>query len=232
MRRQLVPEILDALPPDDPRARGSRIDLRRINGLMFSARITAAMIRAHASGRLGVVVDMGCGDGTGALRLARKLGPVDAAPRLVLLDMQPVVTAATRDALGALGWRVDVVTSDAADWMAARPRPVDLVVANLFLHHFEGAPLRQLMSILAVHARHLVATEPLRTQLSYAASRAVGAIGANAVTRHDAPASVRAGFRGDELSRLWPGRVNFEGRKGPFTHVFAAEGAGHDGHDA
>ncbi|SDY92503.1 methyltransferase domain-containing protein [Citreimonas salinaria] len=224
MQRLLVPEMLDELPADDPRARASRADLRRINGLMLNASITAAMIRAHTSGTLGTVVDLGCGDGTWALRLARTLSPVDGAPRLVLLDMQPVVTAATHRALGALGWRVDVVTSDAEHWMAAQSRPVDLVVANLFLHHFEGAPLRQLMNTLAANARRLVATEPLRTPFSYAASRAVGAIGANAVTRHDAPASVRAGFRGDELSRLWSGRVSFEGRKGLFTHGFAAKG--------
>ena len=60
------------------------------------------------------------------------------------------------------------------------------------------------------------------------AARAVGAIGANAVTRHDAPASVRAGFHGAELSRLWPGEVGFEGRRGPFTHGFAAQGLRHD----
>ena len=74
----------------------------------------------------------------------------------------------------------------------------------------------------------VVATEPLRTPLSYLAARAVGAIGANAVTRHDAPASVRAGFHGAELSRLWPGMVGFEGGRGPFTHGFAARGLRHD----
>ncbi|WP_341214000.1 methyltransferase domain-containing protein [uncultured Limimaricola sp.] len=228
MRRVLVPEMLDDLPPDDPRARASRADLRRINRLMFNAHIAAALIRDHVVGPMRVVVDMGCGDGTGALRLARRLGPIQGAPRLVLLDMQPVVAPATIAALGALGWRVAVVASDAQGWIAARTAPVDLVIANLFLHHFEGPSLEALLAEIAAHARHLVATEPLRTRLSYIASRAVGAIGANEVTRHDAPASVRAGFRGEELSQLWPGRVVFEGRKGPFSHGFAAWGAGHD----
>ena len=228
MRRRLVPEMLDALPADDPRARASRADLRRINAVMFNTRIAVSMIRAHATWPPRDLVDLGCGDGTGALRLARALGPVEGAPRLVLLDMQPVVTKTTRQALGALGWRVEVVTSDAQRWLAAQPGPVDLVVANLFLHHFEGDELSGLLNTLADHTRHVVATEPLRTPASYLAARAVGAIGANAVTRHDAPASVRAGFHGAELSRLWPGSIAFEGRRGPFTHGFAARGIAHD----
>jgi hypothetical protein len=44
------------------------------------------------------------------------------------------------------------------------------------------------------------------------------------VTRHDAVASVRAGFTGHELSRLWPDG-NWRLREElalPFTHVFSA----------
>jgi hypothetical protein len=54
----------------------------------------------------------------------------------------------------------------------------------------------------------------------------VFALGANDVTRHDAVASVRAGFRGRELSGLWPAgaagwRLNERGIF-PFTHLFHA----------
>jgi hypothetical protein len=44
------------------------------------------------------------------------------------------------------------------------------------------------------------------------------------VTRYDAPVSVRAGFRGQELSRLWP-QSGWTLREQParlFTHAFAA----------
>jgi hypothetical protein len=50
-------------------------------------------------------------------------------------------------------------------------------------------------------------------------------IGCNAVTRHDAAASVRAGFAGRELSALWPARPGWrlrEGRAGLFSHLFVA----------
>jgi hypothetical protein len=52
----------------------------------------------------------------------------------------------------------------------------------------------------------------------------VFALACNDVTRHDAVASVRAGFSGRELSRLWPGegwRLQ-EGGTLPFTHALSA----------
>ena len=71
----------------------------------------------------------------------------------------------------------------------------------------------------------LLATEPRRGSFPLAAARLLWAIGANGVTRHDAAASVRAGFAGKELSALWPagqGRPIEERRGGLFSHVFAA----------
>jgi hypothetical protein len=56
-------------------------------------------------------------------------------------------------------------------------------------------------------------------------SRLLWAIGCNAVTRHDAVVSVRAGFSGGELSALWPDQQNWrltEQRAGMFSHLFIA----------
>jgi hypothetical protein len=50
------------------------------------------------------------------------------------------------------------------------------------------------------------------------------ALACNSITRHDAVASVRAGFRGRELSRLWGGGWRLrEGPAFPFTHCFLAQ---------
>ena len=46
--RLLVPEILDGLPPEDPEARRSRRDLRRINFLMGNERWIARQVRELA----------------------------------------------------------------------------------------------------------------------------------------------------------------------------------------
>jgi hypothetical protein len=56
-------------------------------------------------------------------------------------------------------------------------------------------------------------------------SRLLWAIGYNDVTRHDAVASVCAGFSGRELSALWPDKQNWrltEQRTGAFSHLFIA----------
>ena len=224
MRRALVCEILDGLPPDDPAARGSRRDLRRINRLMAQAPIAASLLRAHGTARPRHVADLGCGDGAAALAVLRRLGPAEAGATLTLLDARPAVEPATRAALEGLGWRVEVVAADVFDWLDAPGPRADVTLANLFVHHFEGAALARLLAGIAARTTLLVATEPYRAGYAHLAARGVALIGANAVTRHDAPASVRAGFAGDEIGRLWPGAVRFEGRRGPFTHAFAGEG--------
>ena len=74
--RRLVPEILDDLPPDDPRARRSRGDLRRINLLMRQTAIAGDLIERHLAppaDRPARLLEIGAGDGRATLRLARRL---------------------------------------------------------------------------------------------------------------------------------------------------------------
>ena len=223
-RRDVVPERLDALAHDDPQAVASRRDLRRINALMGQAAIASSLVRAHVPEAPRRVADLGCGDGVAALRLLRRMGPASDGATLDLVDMRPAVQPGTVAALEALGWSVRLVSTDVFAWLEGRRDALDLVTANLFLHHFEDRALGDLLGGIAERAARLVATEPLRSPLARLAARSVGAIGANAVTRHDAPASVLAGFCGRELSAFWPGATLFEGRRGPFTHAFAAAG--------
>ena len=44
--RRLVPELLDELPPDDPRALRSRRDLKLVNGIMGHAALLARALDA------------------------------------------------------------------------------------------------------------------------------------------------------------------------------------------
>jgi hypothetical protein len=124
-----------------------------------------------------------------------------------------------------LGWRAKAITADIFDWLrAAANARFDAVAANLFLHHFADPDLARLFSALRPIAPVFVAAEPRRTGFAHAASRLLWAVGAGEVTRHDAPASVRAGFRGSELSALWPAgsdRLDERGA-GLFSHIFAA----------
>ncbi len=221
--RQVRPELIDTLAPEAPAALASRRDLRRINVIMLHSRIVAGLLKAHIKDPPRRILDLGCGDGHATLALARAMAPHWGRPMLTLVDTQPSISLDVLARFAALGWTVDVVSADAS---AYRGPPCDLALANLFLHHFEPPALKRLLATIAGQSRDFVATEPLRTAFAHLASRCVGAIGANAVTRHDAPASVRAGFRGGELSALWPGRVRFEGARGPLTHAFVGSAQG------
>ena len=78
-----------------------------------------------------------------------------------------------------------------------------MVVANLFLHHFDGDALRRLLAGCARRADALAACEPRRSRFALGASHLIFFLGANAVTRRDGVLSVRAGFVGHELSDAW-----------------------------
>jgi hypothetical protein len=71
----------------------------------------------------------------------------------------------------------------------------------------------------------LIACEPRRGWLALAGSRLIGVLGVNSVTRTDAVLSVQAGFRGRELTALWPRESGWclrEEASGSFGHCFHA----------
>jgi len=224
--RIVEPELLDALPPDDPLAVGSRRDLRRINSWMGNAHAMARALDTTPWERPRRLVELGAGDGTFLYRVARRWRGVWEGASALLLDRQPAVTLETTQNFARLGWRVETATADVFDWL--RHRQVDegdSFVANLFLHHFGNEQVAELFRHASRGARSLVAIEPRRSWWALAFSHLVGLIGCNRVTRHDAPVSVRAGFHGQELSHLWPENGEWlleERRVGFFSHLFVA----------
>ena len=286
--RRVQPETLDFLAPDDPQAQHSRRDLRRIHRFMGTRSIVrrALVDMAQRAGwqsssssspsRPLRLLELGAGDGSLLLGVARSLAPHWPAVELTLLDRQPLVDRSTVEAYAALGWTVVVQVEDVFEWAATdatatatatgaagatgtatgigpsagratatgtatgavtpvgaramdSPSPRwDLIVANLFLHHFEAAPLAGLLAAAAARGDRFLACEPRRSRLALAASRLVGAIGANAVTREDAVLSVHAGFRAEEIGALWPRDAGWridERPAGWFSHRFLAERA-------
>jgi len=219
--------MLDELHPHDPRAQRSRRDLRRVHVAMRSRSILMRAIermRIDAPRRL---IELGAGDGTLLLGVARAAQPRWTRVELTLLDLHALMTEETREKYREFGWNATVVRTDIRAWAEA---PVsahyDLCLANLFLHHFPDAVLKSLLPAIARRTQAIVACEPRRDLASRLASRSVGILGANAVTREDAVKSVAAGFRGKELSAIWKLAAAEwhmeEYRAFPFTHCFAA----------
>ena len=224
MARRVEPEWLDELPADDPRARRSRGDLRRVNALMANARIVAGDLARACPVPIASIAEIGAGDGAFALRMVARLPAPDSPARITLVDRQPVVSPQTRAAFARHRWEARVETADVFDWLAAAPA-CDAIVANLFLHHFLAEDVQRMMDLIARRARLFIACEPRRSSLALAGSHLLGLVGCNDVTRHDAVVSVRAGFSGRELSALWgtkEGWVVEERGRGLFSHGFVA----------
>lgn len=219
--RALTPEILDFLAPDDPRAMRSRRDLARINAVMRQSAIMAKALMACPAPR--VLADLGGGDGRFMLEVAKRLAKHWPDVQVVILDRQSIVSERTRAGFAALGWRCETVQGDIFESLQ-KIQP-DIVTANLFLHHFDDAALRRLLALIASRRRTFVACEPRRSAFALLGARLVFALGANGVTRHDAVASVKGGFRDLELSMLWPKDRAWICREYgvfPFSHVFYA----------
>ena len=247
MKRIVQPELLDTLPPDDPRAVRSRRDLCRVNGWMRNHAILARALKKNwNSSAASRIVELGAGDGNFLLSVAQRLGSLgvpsrtsrDGPGRLkpelqtenmnaTLLDLQKNVSAETPAAFANLGWRAEAVVADVFDWLkTSGPDPAPGgIIANLFLHHFEDARLAELLRLISQRTKLFIAVEPRRAPWPLFCSRRLWAIGCNDITRHDAVISVRAGFSGHELSALWPDKQNWrltELRAGAFSHLFIA----------
>ena len=228
MERVVIPELLDTLAPNHELAKGSRTDIHRLNRLMGSARILARAMQANLpAGRLQTqpvrVVDLGAGEGLLMLDVARQSSAAEF--QLTLVDRHHVVAEETWRELAALGWRTDVAATDLLAWLEKESTSVDVMFANLVLHHFREKDLKRLLRGAAARTNLFIACEPRRSSFPLAAARWVRLFGCNAVTRHDAPVSVRAGFVERELSSLWPAGFKWELTEkefGLFGHFFMA----------
>ena len=226
MERVIEAEWLDELAPDDEGAAGSRKDLQRLNAWMGSPRRFASLLGTLDPGVPCRVADLGGGDGRFFLRAARLVKPQVGVRQVTVVDRQDIVSRETQHDLARLGWQSQVAQADVFAWLNQQnERAWDLMVANLFLHHFAKTQLSKLLAEARKVTRMFVALEPRRSSLALVFSRCVRLIGCNNVTRHDAPASVRAGFCGNEVSQLWPTDADWaleEHRAGWFGHLFVA----------
>ena len=226
LTRCVEAETLDHLREDDPRAIRSRRDLRRINRIMGNILIVDSLLNRSLSHPPLRIAELGAGDGSLLLRLAKRRARSWPDVTLTLVDRQNLLSAAMRAAFADLGWTVHAAAMDVFAWLEREDHPrYDAIVANLFVHHFEADALSRLFRAIAQITECFVACEPRRARVALLGSHLVGAVGANAVTRRDAVLSVRAGFRDRELSACWPNDGEWHTSETDarlFSHTFAA----------
>ncbi len=222
--RRLTPELLDELPPDDAAARASRRDLHVLNSIMGHRRVWRSwMHNEFRAEPPRVIAELGAGDGAAVAENLISAFRDGKGATLVLVDRQPCVTDATIRLLERSGWNVRVEAADVFEWLA-NARDADAICANLFLHHFNDATLARLFALLSRATARFAAMDPRRSWAGRIGVAALPLMGAHPVTLHDARVSVEAGFRGEELSVLWPrgGWQCEERRAFPFSHWFCA----------
>lgn len=233
--RTVSPETLDQLAASDARAVRSRRDLQRVNRILGTRGIIIRglqpVIGRCLRGQPLRVLELGAGDGSLMLSIAKKMSGSWPPVQLTLLDRLTLVGADTIAAFARYGWSVHTLSVDVFDWAAAPlPPRWDVIVTNLFLHHFDDPLLAKLLSAIAARCNLFVACEPRRAPLALIGSHLIGALGVNRVTREDAVLSVHAGFRSVELSSAWPRDQGdwqlHEHAAGLFSQVFRANRRG------
>lgn len=183
-----MPEALDMLSADDPRARRSRRELDLFNFLMGNH----AWIRREVAGvacpqhRL---LEIGGGSGVLASKLVRHRAWAERD--IIGMDVIPRPWAWPRQADWFQGDALKDALPDA-----------EVVVVNLLLHQFTDAQLRTFGHALPPSCTTLIAVEPLRSRAALMLGRAIAWVGrVSRLTVHDMVLSLHAGFRGEELPR-------------------------------
>src|SRR2546423_447298 len=145
MLRQVQPELLDDLAANDPRAIHSRRDLRRLNLCMGHVEIVKRALRkAFPKKPARRLLDLGGGDGDFLLKVCRALGHPWQGMEVILVDRQNVMLPETSAAFARAGWSIRFAQHNLFEYLRCRSAPkVDVIVANLVLHHFSDATLRE-----------------------------------------------------------------------------------------
>ena len=181
MQRVVRPEILDELPVTDLRAVRSRRDLRWINAVLGNERwCEKQLIESGGSS----VVELGAGEGKLSERLSQhaSVTALDLAPRPQEL--------------------VQEVTWLQGDLFDLAPRlEGDVLVASLFLHHFETGDLARLAEDV-LGFQTLIFCEPWRVRWGHAFGSLWRPL-MNDVTWHDMHVSIDAGFVPGELPQIF-----------------------------
>jgi hypothetical protein len=157
------------------------------------------------------VLDVGAGDSRLAGHLLVKLRRRGIETKFTVLDRR---LGHLRDGRRPVG-ELQPVVADAMVLPFA-PGSFNVVMCNLFFHHFSDDLAKQLLQgLVAVASEAVLISDLERHLLPYLFVRHTRWFASSPVTRHDAPASVRQAYTRDELAALATaaGFTNFEVRR-------------------
>jgi hypothetical protein len=185
LHRVIIPEILDSLNPADPRAIRSRRDLSWIDLFLCNSRWIVRQLKKQTPPPARII-EIGAGEGALCRKVQTSL-PSATVTGLDLIQRPSNLPVSIRWIGGDFFQTLPNIDADAC-------------VGSLILHHFSDEALRDLGARLQSF-RSLTFCEPLRSRLPLFLSKLSSPF-MSEVTRHDMPASIRAGFRPGELPAL------------------------------
>jgi 2-polyprenyl-3-methyl-5-hydroxy-6-metoxy-1,4-benzoquinol methylase len=232
-RRRLAPERMDD-PGIDPhalrRALRALSRVHRLSGTGLRLRRTLDRIaRDGPDDGILRVLDVACGGGDAALDAAAWGARRQRRVEVVAMDLSPVALQVVAERARARGVEVRCRRGDVLH--ALPDGPFDLVFSSLFLHHLGDDAVVEVLQACAARSRHLVVEDLRRSRLGLLLAHAtLRLVSRSQVAWHDGPASVRAGWRREELEgaarragldsaavrRIWPERwiLEWTGRPG------------------
>ena len=201
MERILTAELLDDDLGTPKEVQQSLDDLWRINrwlgGVHSNLHLLESVFERTGADCLRVL-DVGAGDARLAKSLRQALSRQQQNAEFVALDRRQSHLRNRRSDAEAL----PRVAADVFELPFA-VNSFDVVLCNLFFHHFSGERAQLLLQRLAsVASRAVIINDLERGVLAYLFIRAAYPFAQSRITRHDGPASVRQAYTSAELASL------------------------------
>jgi ubiquinone/menaquinone biosynthesis C-methylase UbiE len=208
VRDAAISEWLDAETMDDAALRRNLRDIRRINWLLgwtaFTVRGVARQAETMAKTRGKPefsLLDVASGSADIPLAIARWAERAGYTARIVATDISPQIIAVAREQSAGIP-SVTVEQQDALH-LSYAPGSFDIALCTLAIHHFEPERAVELLASMARVSKHVLVFDVARARLAYIGSLLLTRLlPMDAMTRHDAPASVRRAYSATELREL------------------------------
>jgi 2-polyprenyl-3-methyl-5-hydroxy-6-metoxy-1,4-benzoquinol methylase len=203
-RDTAIRELLDGDTLDEAALRRNLRDIRRINALLgwraFTTTAVARVVRSEGL-RAFSLLDVAAGSADMVAAIARWATRAKVKAELLATDINPRIVAIAREEVAGLG-TVRVERQDALA-LPYSPGAFDMALCTLALHHFDPPAATELLRAMAQVARHVLVFDVARSRLAFLGAVLLTRVGGmDAMTRHDAPASVRRAYSRAELAAL------------------------------
>ena len=202
--RNRQPELMDSPDLDAQAFVAALRGLRRVNLATGSLRIIwpgiSRMVESYDNAPVRVL-DVACGGGDVAIRLAARLRTRGIRALVHGCDANPIAVRHAQQQADRLNEDVSFFRLDAI--AEELPSGYDVIMTSLFLHHLEPVDARRFLARAAAKARHVLVHDLVRSPAAYLlASVGIRVLLCNHVCRVDGPRSVAGAFTVEEARCL------------------------------